>query len=334
MVLRVNAINATANDTFGLYYRVLESVSNDTALVNWTILNETSPSFVFHNHSVCNATGDEYAEWEIPPKYTLDEYNVTLGKFETDRLIQYKATSWYMGKQYNQSTHRGLTIGNSTPYLSFSSPTNGSYLDESVVHVNYLASVEKGNFTTVTIDFGDGSSNTVNYTANEEDTGYTNHTYTQDGEYLVLLTGITDYNVSSTINCTIFVDTTDPVVEILSREPTLATLTNSRRISLTFTASDEMSDELESLIIFWGDGLGEDVAGLETATHVFGGNGEYEIILRATDKAGDTGDDQFTITIRIPTDETSSDVPFSWLTFVSLLLIVPVLRKKTLHSSD
>ena len=323
----VTSQNATVADSFGLYYRVLESETNDTAILNWTLIQDTDPSFNLVNHSIVNNT--DVSTENRTATIVLDEYNVTLGYFDAGRKIEFKATNWYMGKQYNETSgYHVLIIANSTPVLSLR-PENGTYFnnEDREITFEYHNEVPEGkNFTYVLLTFGDGDEELVNYTANDPITHNATHTYDADGTYTVVLTVETTYNVTHSINVTITIDTVNPVVTIT--EPTVTELQiETKTFTIAFNATDSLSG-VELLLVHWGDGLVENFTGLSEASHTYLHDGEYTIVVEAIDKAGNSNTVEFLLVVNTGEGVTSSPSPFSLFWLLSLFVIVPVLRRR------
>ncbi len=156
---------------------------------------------------------------------------------------------------------------------------------------------------TVQIDWGDGSSDTLNLLAGV-DVFSVDHPYLDDDptgtpadDYSVLVTVVDDVGGETTAGAIVTVNNVAPVIgELTSSAASLGDVAEGETVEITGSFTDVGTLDTHTAVIDWGDGttsaavVDEDAgAGSLSASHVYAAGGIYEIQVTLTDD--DTGGD-------------------------------------------
>ena len=180
------------------------------------------------------------------------------------------------------STTATKTILNRSPIASFTESAETVYTGQ-VIHFNVTQSYDlDGTITSYFWDFGDGTNSTD---------ATVDHSYTDNGIYVVTLT-VTDDDAAT--------DTTNSTKTVLNRSP-VASFTESAETVYTnepilFNAS--ASSDLDGTIAnyFWDFGDGSNATGA-TTSHSYADNGIYVVTFTVTDDDGAVGLNNATKTV-------------------------------------
>ena len=89
--LNITSVNATEYETFGISYYVVESSTNNTEIVPWTLVEATL------NTTYIDTDDEGYNS-------TIRKFNATIGPFNVGNIVYYEAYNIYEGEHYNETT--------------------------------------------------------------------------------------------------------------------------------------------------------------------------------------------------------------------------------------
>jgi len=164
-----------------------------------------------------------------------------------------------------------ITVINQSPIALFTESATTLFTEE-IIFLNASQSYDPdGTISSYFWDFGDGNNNTGIFV---------NHTYLDDGIYMVSLT-VTDDDGAT--------NTTSDFKTILNRAPyasidtSIATALIDQQILFNASASYDQDGAIESY--FWDFGNGENTTGI-TVNYAYSTNGTYMVTLNVTDNDG------------------------------------------------
>jgi PKD repeat protein len=174
-----------------------------------------------------------------------------------------------------------ITVVNQSPIALFSESATTLFTEE-IIFLNASQSYDPdGTISTYFWDFGDGKNNTGIFV---------NHTYLDDGVYVVSLT-VTDDDGA--------INATSALKTILNRPPYASieastTAIIDEQILFNASASSDQDGSIENY--YWDFGNGENATGI-TANYAYSTNGTYIVILNVTDNDGAVTQANITITV-------------------------------------
>ena len=195
------------------------------------------------------------------------------------------------------------------PSVSITSPTNGAYIINSSIPINFTASDSgsgiKPDSAMVKIDDGDEQPVTMTGSGVTYNGTYTPDTPFTDGEHTVEVYCYDyDGNKSNVATTTFTVDTIAPTLDITSPADNL--ITNQTQIVVSGTTNDVTSSPVTVTIKLNSVDQGAvDVSGGSFTKTITGVEGENTIEITATDKAGKTTTITRTVTINTTAPEIS-----------------------------
>ncbi|MCG3216808.1 MAG: PKD domain-containing protein [Candidatus Heimdallarchaeota archaeon] len=321
----VKSYNATDVEKFGIQYYVIESNTNDTEIIHWTMTEGVLDSE--YNITKTNGYND-----------TIREYNVSIGLFELGNVVYYEAYNNYYGEIYNETTgiYKRIEIFNSVPQLSVH-PLNGTYTNNETVTFTCDIELVRGNITGVLFDYGDTSPlDNLTLLVEEEDNRefvVAPHTYNVVGVsiyFTVILYVNTSLGTSNFTSSLIYLDFTAPDLEI-SQFTNNETAITDGYVELRFNYSDDYSGILY-VYIDWDDGTILNVTDENYAFHYYTKSGNYTMTVMIKDKAGNELNTSIVFKILLPvTTPTTAPTPFAIsLSILSFLVTGYILfrRKK------
>ncbi|MFW9852884.1 MAG: hypothetical protein ACFFDS_08075, partial [Candidatus Thorarchaeota archaeon] len=284
----ITSYNATDSETFGIGYYVVESSTNDTEIVPWTM--EEAILETEYNVTKVNGYND-----------TIREYSLLLGPYDVGNILYYQAYNIYYGEIYNETagTLYSLTIYDSRPQLTLR-PLNETYFNDEKVTFSYEIELVRGNISGVLFDYGDGSpldvlpldeTHTFNYTYAIVTSRYTTTLYVNNS-----------LGTSNNISTHIILDFDGPIAHILSHTDNSVNITDGY-VELYFNYSDDYSG-VWYVYIDWDDGTVSNATGENFAFHIYVLSGEYSVTLMAVDRAGNQYNTSIVFTIKLPIQTT------------------------------
>ncbi|MCG3225591.1 MAG: hypothetical protein H7645_01625 [Candidatus Heimdallarchaeota archaeon] len=300
--LNITSINATAFESFGISYYVVESSDNNTEIVPWTLVEASLNTTYF------DIDNDGYNS-------TIRKFNATIGSFNVGNIVYFEAYNIYKGAHYNETTgnlHR-VEIYDSTPEL-YLTPKGGIYTNNKTVTFYYEIEMTRGNITEATFDYGDGTP--LDILSLES-----NDTLVHD--YPVGITAFYNYtlfvnNSLGTFNNLtqlIYLDFQNPILEVTSS-------TNPSRdivdgfVELRLEYSDAYTG-MKYVYIDWGDGIVQNVTDEYYAFHYYVESATYNITITAQDRAGNNQSLVLIYNVVLSTETPTEPTPNS---FVSVLI--------------
>ena len=197
-----------------------------------------------------------------------------------------------------------VNVLNKSPTAEFTfSPNNPSIQDE--VYITDTSTDPDGSITSWSWDFGDGTTSTFQSPS---------HTFTKKGECQITLTVTDNDGAETSITHTI-------VVINLPPEASFECTPNPRTdIDVQFT---DKSTDPENMLLSWfwdfGDGYTSE---LENPNHKFANEGDYNVILTATDDEGATDAFSMTLSVTKPSPtETAVPIPIWMIVFVITVIL-------------
>ncbi len=308
----ITTLNSTEVDSFGIQYYAMESLENDTEIVTWTQIEGT----LQNNYTEVNDFGNND---------TIREYNVTLGIFDVDNIILFEAYNFYYGELYNETVgnYHAVRVYDSKPYLELF-PVSGAYLNREDVTFSFRILLNRGNITEILMDYGDGSP-VANLTTLEEDEDderyYVSHTYPAATEgYNVTLTVSTSLGTFNSTTNYLYLDFDAPTLEITDFTNNVTEITDGY-VELHFTYSDDYSG-VWKVIIYWGDGVVQNVTNDNFAFHYYVKSGTYNVVVEVQDKGGNTFSLSIVYIVELPVQTPTDQVPLAALSaFISLIFL-------------
>ena len=179
-----------------------------------------------------------------------------------------------------------VTVSNVAPVIE--SLTGDTEINEGdTASFSAIASDAGNDELTYTWDFGDG---TEQLSVSEADLP-TEHTYADNGDYIVTLTVTDSEGASTSSTHELTVNNTVPVITELTDD---LTINEGDAASLKVTATDAGDDELTYA---WDFGDGTNTVMGENVEHIFADNGLYEATVTVTDDDGSSTTQSLTITV-------------------------------------
>jgi chitodextrinase len=174
------------------------------------------------------------------------------------------------------NTTNSITIGAPTP----ASPVAGQTV---TFPLTYGTSTSASPVTRITVDWGDGQVST--YTGQP---AAISHTYTRQGSFLVLVTGVDALGDTSTTTTSVTVSARPALAVTISANPPQPA--PNQVVTFTIGATPTTGNAITSVAIDFGDGGRGTVTGnVATVQHVYAGPGQYVVTVVATDSSGATG---------------------------------------------
>jgi len=197
-----------------------------------------------------------------------------------------------------------VNVMNRSPIAEFTfSPSDPSIQDE--VNITDTSTDPDGAITSCFWDFGDGTTSTLKNPS---------HTFTRKGEWQVTLT-VTDNDGAE--------DSITHTVTVINLQPEASfncTLNPQTDMDIQFT-DNSVDPENMSLSWFWDFGDGN-TSELQTPTHKFATEGDYNVTLTVTDDENAT--DTFTMTVPVTKPpQTSGSIPL-WMLAVVVIVIASI----------
>jgi hypothetical protein len=292
--ITITAYNATDSETFGIGYYVVESSTNDTEIVSWTM--EEAIFETEYNVTKDNGNND-----------TVREYSLLLGPYDVGNILYYQAYNIYYGEIYNETTGAlySLSIYDSRPRLTLR-PLNETYFNTEKITFSYEIELVRGNITGVLFDYDDGSPLEV---LPLDETHKFNYTYASiTNRYTTTLYVNNSLGTSNNISTLIIIDLDGPIANILSHTDNSVNITDGF-VELYFNYSDDYSG-IWYVYIDWDDGTVSNVTDDNYAYHNYVLSGEYSVTLMAVDKAGNQFNTSIVFIIELPVQKTPQLSPF------------------------
>ncbi|MHA1952687.1 MAG: hypothetical protein ACW96U_01930, partial [Candidatus Heimdallarchaeaceae archaeon] len=300
--LNITSINATASETFGISYYVVESSDNNTKIVPWTLVEASLNATYFDFDS------DGYNS-------TIRKFNATIGPFNVGNIVYYEAYNIYKGAQFNETTgnlHR-VEIYDSTPVL-YLTPKDGIYTNNKTVTFYYEIELTSGNITEVTFDYGDGTPLDI-LSLESNDTLVYDYPSGIAAFYNYTLFVTNSLGTSNNLTQLIYLDFQNPLLDVTSN-------TNPSRdivdgfVELRFEYSDAYTG-IKYVYIDWGDGIVQNVTDEYYAFHYYVESATYNVTITAQDRAGNNQSFVLIYNVVLSTETPTDPTPTS---FVSVLI--------------
>ena len=151
-----------------------------------------------------------------------------------------------------------------------------------------------GDTHTAMIDWGDESDDTIDPATSPISA---NHTYEDDGEYIVTITVTDDDGGSDECTLTVIVLNAPPVVTPGADQEAY----EGAEVTISATFTDDAGDT-HTATIDWGDGSEDAIDPATspiTASHIYEDDGEYTVTITVTDDDGSSGQGSLTITVNV-----------------------------------
>lgn len=292
--ITITSYNASDSETFGIGYYVVESSTNDTEIISWTM--EEAIFETEYNTTKDNGYND-----------TIREYSLLLGPYNVGNILYYQAYNIYYGEIYNETTGTlySLSIYDSRPQLTLR-PLNETYFNNEEVTFSYKIELVRGNITGVLFDYGDGSSLDI---LPLDETHSFNYTYASvTSRYTTTLYVNNSLGTSNNISTLIIIDLDGPLANILSHTDNSVNITDGF-VELYFNYSDDYSG-VWYVYLDWDDGTVSNITGVNYAYHNFVLSGEYSVTIMAVDKAGNQFNVSVVFIIELPVQTTPQLSPY------------------------
>ena len=308
----ITALNSTETETYGIGYYVIESLDNDTEIVEWTEVEGT----LQNNYTEENDLGNND---------TIREFNISLGIFDVDNIIYFEAYSYFNGERYNETSgnYHAIRIYESIPDLVLN-PKSESYVNHEDVSFTFDITLYRGNITEILLDYDDGSpiANLTALEPDEEDGLYhVTHVFPilTDG-YNITLTVTTSLGTSNSTTNYLYIDFDAPTLEITGFTANATEIIDGY-VELYFDYEDDYSG-IWTVYIDWGDGVVQNATDEHFAFHYYVKDGTYEATIEVQDNGGNTFSLSIIYTINLPDNTPTVQVPLATISiFVSIILL-------------
>jgi hypothetical protein len=313
----ITSINATEFETFGISYYVVESSTNNTEIVPWTLVEATLNTTYFDLDS------DGYNS-------TIRKFNATVGPFNVGNIVYFEAYNIYEGEHYNETTgnYYSIEIFDSTPEL-YLTPKDGIYTNNETVTFYYEIELARGNITEVTFDYGDGTP--LDFLSLESnDSVVHDYPFGVAAFYNYTLTANNSLGTSNNITHLIYLDFQKPTLEITSHTNVSRDIVDGY-VELHFDYYDDYTG-IKLVHIDWGDGIVQNVTDNHFAFHYFVESGTYNVTITAQDRAGNNQSLSFVYNIVLPIETPTENTPSSLISVLIAFVVIGIILKSDLRN--
>lgn len=319
IVLNVTAYNKTADDTLSFRYRVLENITSDTIMVDWTSSAMTVPisSTLENNTDNFNTTVDIF-------QGTIDKSNYDIGEIvEVQTYVIFNADS-----TYNESQPLRIEIRDSRPFINIHT-ANNTYINYNSTFVEFSFSNVRSSIKNATIS--------SNYTSGISIKGKVNTTFSLmnageliNGLHLLKIVAFNNLDRSRTVYVFVNVDTVKPVASFLDTSDKKTSKDGKVAVQFDFDDEESTASGIMFAELDWGDGIAVNVTNLRNANHTYRATSDnFDLTLTVYDKAGNKVVTTLTVVVDItPTSSNTKTSPVYTIYIILSISFVTIFTKR------